>query len=248
MSLKSHSRPFRASGVAFVLLACAASAATADDTRPLEEALKKQSADLAKAAPAEALKVFEDGIKDVAASGVVEKAPKVGEKVELFELPGADGKLVKLADLLARGPVVLTWYRGGWCPFCNTALRGYVTAEPAIRAQGATLVAITPETPDNAAKTIKADDLTFQVLSDKNNAVARKYKLVYKLPEKTSATMKAFKVDLEKFNGDTSDELPLGATFVIDTDRTVRWAFVDADYRKRAEPADIIAALNKLKK
>ena len=216
--------------------------------RPVEAALKAQFAALAKQAPPEAVKAFAAGIAEVGKMGVVEKAPKVGDKVELFELPDASGKVVRLEDLLKSGPVVLTFYRGGWCPFCNTGLRGLAKAEPQIKALGATLVAVSPETPDHTAETVKNDELVFPVLSDKGNAVARRYHVVYKLPAASSALMKGFKIDLEKINGDTSDELPLGVTYVIDTDRTVRWAFVSADYRKRAEPADVVAALKALKK
>ena len=214
--------------------------------RPVEKALKTMSDGVMKKAP-NAARMFDDGIKEVAATGIVDKAPKVGDKAELFELPDATGKIVKLEDLLAKGPVVLTWYRGGWCPYCNIGLRGLVKAEPQIRQLGATLVAITPETPDNSAKTVKTDGLTFVVLSDKGNAVASRYKIAYKLPAQISAGMKAHKVDLAKFNGDDSDVLPLPVTYVVDRDRTIRWAFVNADYRLRAEPADVVEALKKLK-
>jgi peroxiredoxin len=215
--------------------------------RPVEAELTAMAKGFEQRAPDKA-KIFAEGIAAVAASGIVEMAPKVGDKVELFELPDASGKMVRLADLLARGPVVLTWYRGGWCPYCNIGLRGLLKSEPRIRELGATLVAITPETPDNAAETIKTNALTFAVLSDRGNGTARKFKIVFKLPAQASATMKAFKLDLEKRNGDTSDELPLSVTYVIDRGGTIRWAFVDADYRKRAEPADVIAALERLTK
>ena len=222
-------------------------ASAQESSQTLKGQLDAKSAEFQKAAP-DAAKSSEEGIKEVAATGIVEKAPKVGEKAGLFKLSDANGKVVKLADLLKKGPVVLTWYRGGWCPYCNLSLRSLVKAEPSIRALGATLVAITPETPDNSAETALTDAITFQVLSDPGNKVAHLYRISYKLPAKTSAAMKAHKIDLAKRNGDASDELPLPATFVVDTDQTIRWAFVDADYRKRAEPGDILAALKKLKK
>lgn len=216
-------------------------------TRPVEEQLKAKSDELVKKAP-EAARVFECGIAEVAATGIVQKAPKVGDKAELFELPNATGHVIKLADLLKKGPVVLTWYRGGWCPFCDISLHGLLAVEPTIRQLGATLVAITPEAPDYTAKTIKADALTFEVLSDKGNQVAHRYRIAYKIPEQISARMKASKLDLAARNGDNSDELPLAVTYIVDQDGTIRWAFVDADYRKRAEPADVVEALRKLRK
>jgi peroxiredoxin len=215
--------------------------------RPVEKQLKEMAEGVRKAAP-DAAQVFDDGIKQIAATGIVERAPKVGDTVKMFELPDASGRPVKLADLLAQGPIVLTWYRGGWCPYCNIGLRGLLQAEPKIREEGATLVAVTPELPDMAADTVKRNDLTFVVLTDKGNSVARQYKIVYRVPEKVSAAMRSFKVDLATRNGDSSDELPLGVTYIIDPKGVVRWAFVDADYRKRAEPADIIEALRALKR
>ena len=215
--------------------------------RPVEKKLKEVVAGTLEKSPA-AARMIDDAVAEVASRGVVAKAAKVGDRAELFALPDATGKIVNLEELLKNGPVVLTWYRGGWCPFCNIALRGLVEAEPRIRELGATLVALSPETPDNVAETTKADALTFEVLSDKGNGAARSYRIVYKLPEKMSAAMKGFKLDLAKRNGDASDELPLPATYVIDRDRTIRWAFVDADFRKRAEPADVLAALRRLKK
>ncbi len=214
--------------------------------RPIENELKALAENVRKQAP-DAAQVFADGIREVASSDIVERAPKVGDKIKLFDLPDASGGMVKLADLLAKGPVVLTWYRGGWCPYCNISLRGLLKAEPMIREQGATLVAVTPEIPDAVAETTKTNGLTFAVLTDKGNAVARQYKILYKVPAKVSAAMKSFKVDLAKVNGDTSDELPLSVLYVIDRGGIIRWAFVDADYRKRAEPADVIEALRSLK-
>jgi len=164
----------------------------------------------------------------------------------MFELPDASGKIVKVKELLAKGPVVLTWYRGGWCPYCNIGLKGLLKEQKQIEQLGATVVAISPETPDSLGETAKANSLSFIALSDKGNGTARKFKIAYEVPEKSLAMMKAFKVDLEKQNGDNSGELPLSATYIIDSSGTIRWSFVDADYRKRAEPSDIVAALKKL--
>ena len=240
-----------AGSLAVLLILGASVAAFAQDSsstpnRPIEKDLQAVSENVRKQAP-DAARVIDDGIRQIAASGIVEKAPKVGDTVRPFALPDASGKTVKLTDLLAKGPVVLTWYRGGWCPYCNIALRGLLDAEPSIREQGATLVAVTPELPDWTADTVKKDGLTFVVLSDRGNTVAKQYNIVYRVPENLSAVMKAFKIDLAQRNGDGSDELPLGVTFVIDSKGVVRWAFVNADYRKRAEPADIVGALKALK-
>lgn len=239
------------SEVGIVLIGAAVAALAQDNAappnRPVEKQLKEMAEGIRKNAP-DAAQVFDDGVKQIAATGIVGRAPKVGDTIKMFELPDSSGKQVRLSDLLVRGPVVLTWYRGGWCPYCNIGLRGLLQVEPMIREQGATLVAVTPELPDMAADTMKRNDLTFIVLTDKGNDVARQYKIVYRVPEAMSATMKAFKVDLAKRNGDASDELPLSVTYVIDQRGVIRWAFVDADYRKRAEPSDVVEALKALKR
>jgi len=155
--------------------------------------------------------------------------------------------VVRLADLLERGPVVLTFYRGAWCPYCNLTLRAYQAALPAITALGATLVAVSPQTPDNSLTTVEKKELTFPVLSDAANVVARQYGLVVSLSEDVRPLYTAIGSALPAYNGDQSWELPMAGTFVIARDGTARLAFVDPDYTHRLEPAEIVAALRDLK-
>ncbi len=209
--------------------------------KELDEFREKSS----KKASPDRLRVYEQGIEEVRKSGVVDKALKVGDRAPEFALPDATGKTVKLSELLARGPVVVTWYRGGWCPYCNIALRGFHKSLPEIRAAGASLVAISPETPDNSLSTAEKNHLDFDVLSDRGNKVAHAYGVAYKIPHVIADQMKG---RLAKQNGDDSGELPLGVTYAIDRDGVIRYAFVDADYRKRAEPSDVLAALRGLEK
>ena len=222
-------------GVAAVL-ALAAGRSAADDPkapadRPVDNELTQLKEQFAKKAPPGLVGVYEKGVEDVRTSGVMDKAIKVGDKAPAFDLPDATGKTVKLADLLAKGPVVLTWYRGGWCPYCNIQLRGLQKELPAFNAAGATVVAVSPETPDNSLTTAEKNKLAFVVLSDKGNRVARQYGVAYTLPAAVAASFKG-RLDLAKFNGDDSNELPLAATYVVGPDGVVRYAFVDADYRK----------------
>ena len=225
----------------------AAPLAAQERVEPVKRELEAFQKDIATKAPAERLKAYEEGIVAVKKSGVLEKALKVGDKAPDFELPNAAGKPVKFSSLLADGPVVVTWYRGAWCPYCNIALKGFQTILPEIKAEGASLVAISPQTPDNSLSTVEKDGLGFEVLSDKGNKIAHAFGVAYKLPSVVSEQMKG-RLDLSKYNGDSSDELPLGATYVIDKGGVIRYAFIDADYRKRAEPSDIVAALKVLKK
>jgi len=187
------------------------------------------------------------GIQTVKNSGVLEKAVQVGQKAPNFELKNANGEAVKLSELLRKGPVVLTWYRGGWCPYCNLTLVALQKVLPDIQAAGAQLAALTPELPDKALTTAEKNDLKFQVLTDLNHEVAKRYNVAFELtPDVASRYKKHF--DLLEYNGAEAGEttLPLAATYIIDRDGMVRYAFLDADYRKRAEPAEIVAFLKKM--
>ncbi|WP_165230535.1 peroxiredoxin-like family protein [Aquisphaera insulae] len=212
---------------------------------PVRKELEAFRERMAKTAPPDRLKAYEDGIEEVRRSGVIEKALKVGNRAPDFELSDATGKKVKLSELIARGPVVLTWYRGGWCPYCNIALRGLHRSLPEIRSAGASLVAISPETPDNSLSTAEKNQLDFEVLSDRGSKAARAYGISYKIPSVVAEQFKG-RLDLARYNGDDSGELPLGATYVVDRGGVIRYAFVDADYRKRAEPSEVIAELRRL--
>jgi len=154
---------------------------------------------------------------------------------------------VQLNDYLKKGPVVLTWYRGGWCPYCNMTLHYLQEQLPNFQLKGASLLALTPEIPDQSMSTIEKHQLQFEVLSDVGNKVAKQYGIVFKLTDAVADSyQKAF--DLHAFNGDESDELPLAATYVIDQNGQIVYTFLDADYRNRAEAKDILAALDLIKK
>lgn len=186
---------------------------------------------------------IEKSLDDLRKSDLRKKLPQEGGKAKDFTLKNIYGKEVKLSTLLRRGPVVLTFYRGGWCPYCNAQLRAYQERLPAFRQLGAQLVAISPELPDSGTTTAEKDGLKFQVLSDLNNKVAKDYGLVFKLSADLKKTYKEFGINLEKNQGNAEWELPVPATFVIGKDRTIHYAFADTDYRKRAEPEDILNAI-----
>jgi len=234
----------QAAVVSFAMLASVVAAQEPGEVRKEIEAFRK---DAASKTPSEVLKAVDEGVEVIRKSGAVKKALKVGDKVPDFELPNASGKPVKLSALLENGPVVVTWYRGAWCPFCNIALRGFQKSLPEIKAEGASLLAISPQTPDNSLSTAEKAGLGFEVLSDKGNKAARSFGIAYKLPKVTTELMKGRRVDLRKFNGDDSKELPLCATYVIDRAGVIRYAFVDADFHKRAEPSEVVTALKKLR-
>jgi len=171
----------------------------------------------------------------------------VGDKAPDFELPDATGRQVRLTELLRDGPVVLVFYRGEWCPYCNLTLRTWQERLGDLTSAGGRLVAISPQRPSNALSITEKHELAFPVLSDETQDVIRAFKLHFDLPP----TLKdlygnAWGLDLTEQNADGSWSLPVPGTFVIDQERRLRFAFVSADYRVRAEPDDVVAALRSL--
>ncbi|MGF1485982.1 MAG: peroxiredoxin-like family protein [Prochloraceae cyanobacterium] len=197
--------------------------------------------------PEEIKAVMGEATEDLARSGILENCLKQGDNLPDFTLPNAVGQNIKSRSLLAEGPIVISFYRGGWCPYCNLELHFLQKALPEIKRLGANLVAISPETPDNSLSTAEKNQLSFQVLSDLGNQVARKFGLVFTLPEQLRPLYQGFGIDIVKYNGDRSFELPIPATYVVDRDGTIVRAFVDVDYTNRLDPEEIIAALQELK-
>lgn len=167
----------------------------------------------------------------------------VGDRAADFELPNAHGRRIRLADQLERGPVVLTFYRGAWCPFCNLQMRGLQQALQEIEALGASLLAISPQLPDGSRAIIDKNDLTFEVLSDLNSTVASAYGITFTLAPTDQELFLEVGTDLREANGDSTWVLPAPATFVIATDGTIRHAHVDPDFTSRITADVILSAL-----
>lgn len=195
--------------------------------------------------PAEALEIMDRRSRELAESGQADRALTVGDRAPAFRLPTATGGTVALTDLLADGPVVLTFYRGAWCPYCNLALRALQHIHSDITAHGAQLVAVSPQIPDESLSLTEKHSLAFHVLSDLGSDVAKQYGLAFDLPDDLAALYDSFGFDLQRVNAGHARTLPLPATYVIDRDGTIRWAFVNTDYEKRAEPQDILEALSR---
>lgn len=212
----------------------------------LKEQLEELAAQSKTKLPEPAAAVMRQSLEDLKQSGIVNQALKEGEHAPNFALTNATGKTVRLKQLLNKGPVVVSFYRGGWCPYCNLTLRALEKSLPEIQAEGATLVAISPELPDGSLSTVEKDRLTFEVLSDSGNKVARQFGIVYQLSPELVKLYQGFGINLAQSNGDGSNELPLAATFVISTNGTIAYAFADADYKKRMEPSDIVAVLKRI--
>jgi peroxiredoxin len=171
------------------------------------------------------------------------RALGVGDRAVDFELPNAQGRQVRLADQLERGPVVLTFYRGAWCPFCNLQLRSLQQDLPEIEALRASLLAVSPQLPDGSRAMVDKHGLSFEVLSDLDSAVASAYGITFVLPPIDQALFLEVGNDLRQGNGDKRWVLPAPATFVIAADATIRHARVDPDYTSRITVDEILLAL-----
>ncbi|MPW28010.1 redoxin domain-containing protein [Agarivorans sp. B2Z047] len=198
-------------------------------------------------APLEVQQLMKQATKNLAESGIAAKAPQQGQQLPAFTLPNHNGDSVSLAELLKQGPAIVTFYRGGWCPYCNLELRAYQQILPQIKALGASLVAITPELPDASLSTAEKNELEFQVLSDENAEYAKSLGIVFALPEELRPIYSSFGIEVEQHNGAGQFNLPLAVTYVIAQDGSIASAFVDPDYTKRQEPSDLLPVLESLK-
>ncbi len=176
-----------------------------------------------------------------------EQGLREGDKAPMFKLKDATNKEVKLKSLLKDGPVILLWYRGGWCPYCNLELKEFSKQINQFKELGATLVAISPETPDNSLSTAEKNNLEFIVLSDPNNEVAKQFDIVFKLPKETADRYEKI-IGLSKHNGTDSAELPIPATYIITKKGKIEYAYVNPDYRTRATVDEVIEELKKIVK
>ncbi len=209
----------------------------------LQQQIEVFLAQTAEQLPPELMKNFYNSIEAVVQTDIAKHSLKVGEKAPDFTLPDVFGRQVTFSKLLQHGPVVVTFYRGEWCPFCNLQLRAYQKILPQIQTLGASLVAISPQTHDHSLSTVEKKALTFTVLSDVGNAVARQYKLVFALPEQFCALYTSIGSDVPTFDGDSSWELPMPGTFIIAQDGTIHLAFVHEDHTRRLEPDALLESL-----
>ncbi len=209
------------------------------------EVLEERKTNFNKKADATTKKIYKEGLNAITESNILKSAKNIGDSAPKFALKNALGEEITLEDYLQKGPVVLVWYRGGWCPYCNINLHYLQEEVGNIKAQGANLLALTPELPDQSMSTTEKHHLEFEILSDIGNRVAKEYGVVYKLTDEVAEIYNE-KFNLNQHNGDTSNELPLAVTYIINTEGEIEYAFLDVDYRKRAEPSEITSFLKKM--
>jgi peroxiredoxin len=213
--------------------------------------IREQSDQLKAAAaehlPADVAAAFDRSIQNLLGQGIPADAVRAGDHLEPFTLNDATGTPVSLGQLVQAGPAVIVFYRGGWCPYCNLALRTYQRELlPKLGAFGARLVAISPQTPDQSLSTAEKAELAFAVLSDPGSRVARSIGIAFQQADEVLAAQRELGLDLAQVNAEGSTQLPRPTVLIVDQSQTVRFADVQPDYTARTEVADILTALTGL--
>ncbi|MES9875878.1 MAG: peroxiredoxin-like family protein [Candidatus Sedimenticola sp. PURPLELP] len=193
--------------------------------------------------PPEILATMAQCTEELKGAGIESRALRVGDTMPDFELPNQHGESRRLSRYLAESPVVLNVYRGGWCPYCNMEMKALHDVLPEIKARGARLIGLTPETPDKAMTTAENNGIDIDILSDEANRVARQMGLVFELPQALRPIYQKIGIDIPAYNGDDSFMLPVPATYIIGQDGVILYDFVNADYTLRLEPSEIVAIL-----
>ena len=212
----------------------------------LTEQLSAYKAEWHQKVPAEFQARIEAHIEQLRNDAIADSARKVGDRAPAIVLNDASGQPIDVGKLLRRGPVIVSFYRGGWCPYCNIELKAFQDLLPQIEAAGATLVAISPENPDETLSTAEKNALSFPVLSDPGQKVGRAFGLVYHFTDDLKGVFEGFKLDLPSANGTPGEwALPVSATYVIDRDGTIVYAHTDVDFRYRADPLDVLKSVQR---
>jgi len=214
------------------------------DVRPLREILAERKALSAKYVPADTQAVHARVIAELKGKRSAETVLAVGADAPAFDLADHNGRQVSSADLLVRGRLVICFFRGRWCPFCVAQLEAMNLIQQQIELAGATLVAISPQTVQQSFFMADQHKLRFPLLSDAGNQLARQFGLVYRVPDEQQAIYRRAFINLPFANGDDSWELPIPATFILNSERSVFYASANEDYTERPEPLDIVARLN----
>ncbi len=217
-------------------------------TLTIREKSEQLKATAAERLPTDVLAVFDRNIEDLVDRGIPTESIKVGDVLESFTLDDATGNPISLDQLVERGPAVIVFYRGGWCPYCNLALRTYQQELlPQLGAFGARLVAISPQSPDASLSTVEKISLKFTVLSDPGARLADQIGIAFEQADNVLAAQRNLGLDLTQVNAESAVSLPRPTVLVVDRDRIVRFVDVQPDYTSRTEVAEIIAALTNLK-
>lgn len=215
------------------------------DIRSLKQIFAERKETIAKYVPGDVQAVHERTVAELKTQQLAGKALSVGAKAPSFELPDYNGKLVSSGDLLAKGRVVFLFIRGRWCPFCVGQVEAMNYIAPQIEASGASLIAISPQTEKQAYFMHDQHKLGFPLLVDAHNEVARRFGLVYRVPDEQQQLYRRTFVNLPLANGDDTWTLPIPATYILERDGTILFADANEDYTERPEPLEILSILER---
>jgi peroxiredoxin len=190
--------------------------------------------------------LYDGMVQHLVESATADDAIRAGDTLPDFQLPSADGRFVRRADVLAKGPAVINFYRGAWCPFCSAELNALANLAPEIAKTGAALVAITPEAGGTALRTKIDRDLPFEILCDLDNVFAMECGLVFPMPDDVRKAYVENGLDFARLYGNDAWLLPIPATYIVKKDATIAKAFVEPDFRHRLDPAEILRAIDAL--
>jgi peroxiredoxin len=211
----------------------------------LADAIAEFQAGMLPTIPGEVLQAMQQAGQQIASLGIENRALRSGDRCPEFRLKNAHDREITSGQLLTK-PLVISFYRGAWCPYCNLEIRALSAALPEIRALGAELVAITPQLPEKSLQQTSDSNIEFEVLSDTGNRLAQEFGLVFTLPESLRPIYQAWGVDLSEYNGDPGFQLPVPATYVVDREGVIRYHYVNSDYTRRLEPAIVVEQLRLL--
>jgi peroxiredoxin len=209
----------------------------------LQDQLDEITANTRRLVQAERLAVGERAVEELFASGVEERILPVGATAPEFALHDASGRVVRSADLLALGPLVIKFFRGRWCPYCMTELEAWRDLHGRLRECGALMVAIGPQIERQSDFMVGQHGLPFPALSDPGCVVAEQFGLAYTVPQYYRDYYRSILVNIPFVNGDESWRLPIPATYVLGQDRKVLYAEAHADFRVRPEPEEVLAVV-----
>ena len=208
----------------------------------LKDQLNQCSVDFESKQP-DMAKVFCQFINELEDSGLIYNILKEGDAVPDFTLVNISGDEVSLEQLLAKQKLIITFYRGGWCPYCSLELQAWQGVYSQLIEKDTELVAISPEKPESSSMSGSQKNLSFETLYDKGNSLARKFGLVFEVKPNVTKLYESLGIDLVALNGDQNHELPIPATYIIGRDKKILDAFIDVDYRNRKDPEEILELL-----
>ena len=213
----------------------------------LEQTLAALRDKFAKIIPDGASAIMESHIESLRKNGAVDQILKPGTKAPAFMLKNQRGEDISSVDLIEHGPLVVSFTRGSWCPFCAAEVRALNEVYDQFQQAGIGLVVLSPQSPDSTQKQATAEKLKFNLLVDKDNEIGKAFGLVYTFPEDLKNVYRnVFKLDIQALNEASGWQLPIPARFVIDGSGVIRDAKADPDYRYRPEPSEVLDIAKKL--